>query len=373
MLPVLGGISGWNSTTLNMNFARSGPCTCAIMRAMATLKPACVRAARTQRRRTPLLRLRVLRACPSPPRSCCCPAASASARSTPASRASPTAMPGAIVLKGTTGKPRLGNPPHRVYETAGGHAQRHRPAEPGRRAGGARASCRSWTSARRASSPTSAARPRGVRRGHARASTSPRSTPSRSTSPARTSRKAASPSATTRTCRRRWSSACRARHPQAADHQAVAQPDRHPRERAALHRGRHGRPGGDQHASWAWRSTSPRRRPVIGNVQGGLSGPAIKPIALLKVHQVYEVASPHGIPIIGQGGITTADRCARVPHRRRDRGRGRHRAVLRPAGLPAASTRASPSTCARTRLENVTGLIGTLGSARATQDSAVSG
>ena len=48
------------------------------------------------------------------------------------------------------------------------------------------------------------------------------------------------------------------------------------------------------------------RRPVIGNVQGGLSGPAIKPIALLKVHQVYEVAGPHRIPIIGQGGITTA-------------------------------------------------------------------
>lgn len=48
------------------------------------------------------------------------------------------------------------------------------------------------------------------------------------------------------------------------------------------------------------------RRPVIGNVQGGLSGPAIKPIALLKVRQVYEVARPHNIPIIGQGGITTA-------------------------------------------------------------------
>jgi len=45
------------------------------------------------------------------------------------------------------------------------------------------------------------------------------------------------------------------------------------------------------------------RQPVIGNVQGGLSGPAIKPIALLKVHQVYEVAGPHGVPIIGQGGI----------------------------------------------------------------------
>jgi dihydroorotate dehydrogenase (NAD+) catalytic subunit len=49
------------------------------------------------------------------------------------------------------------------------------------------------------------------------------------------------------------------------------------------------------------------RRPVIGNLQGGLSGPAIKPIALLKVHQVYEVARPHGVPIIGQGGITTVN------------------------------------------------------------------
>jgi len=49
------------------------------------------------------------------------------------------------------------------------------------------------------------------------------------------------------------------------------------------------------------------RRPVIGNVQGGLSGPAIKPIALLKVHQVYQVARPHGVPIIGQGGICSAE------------------------------------------------------------------
>jgi len=48
------------------------------------------------------------------------------------------------------------------------------------------------------------------------------------------------------------------------------------------------------------------RRPVIGNVQGGLSGPAIKPIALLKVHQVYDVARRHGVPIIGQGGICSA-------------------------------------------------------------------
>jgi dihydroorotate dehydrogenase (NAD+) catalytic subunit len=48
------------------------------------------------------------------------------------------------------------------------------------------------------------------------------------------------------------------------------------------------------------------RRAVLGSGQGGLSGPAIKPIALLKVREVYEVAGPHGIPIIGQGGITSA-------------------------------------------------------------------
>jgi dihydroorotate dehydrogenase (NAD+) catalytic subunit len=49
------------------------------------------------------------------------------------------------------------------------------------------------------------------------------------------------------------------------------------------------------------------RRPVIGNIQGGISGPAIKPIALLNVKRVYEVAGPKRIPIIGQGGIASAD------------------------------------------------------------------
>ncbi len=49
------------------------------------------------------------------------------------------------------------------------------------------------------------------------------------------------------------------------------------------------------------------RSPVIGNNQGGLSGPAIKPIALLKVQQVYQVCRAHGIPIIGQGGVYTAE------------------------------------------------------------------
>ncbi len=50
-----------------------------------------------------------------------------------------------------------------------------------------------------------------------------------------------------------------------------------------------------------------QRTPILGNNQGGLSGPAIKPVALLKVHQVYQVCRNHGIPIIGQGGITSAE------------------------------------------------------------------
>ena len=49
------------------------------------------------------------------------------------------------------------------------------------------------------------------------------------------------------------------------------------------------------------------RKPVIGNNRGGLSGPSIKPIALLKVHQVYQVSKKYNIPIIGQGGITSAN------------------------------------------------------------------
>ena len=48
------------------------------------------------------------------------------------------------------------------------------------------------------------------------------------------------------------------------------------------------------------------RRPVLGNNQGGVSGPAIKPIAVFKTFQVAQVARPLGIPIIGQGGVTCA-------------------------------------------------------------------
>jgi dihydroorotate dehydrogenase (NAD+) catalytic subunit len=49
-----------------------------------------------------------------------------------------------------------------------------------------------------------------------------------------------------------------------------------------------------------------RRRPLLGNVVGGLSGPAIKPIALRCVHQVRQAVE---IPIVGVGGIMTLDDC----------------------------------------------------------------
>jgi dihydroorotate dehydrogenase (NAD+) catalytic subunit len=46
-----------------------------------------------------------------------------------------------------------------------------------------------------------------------------------------------------------------------------------------------------------------RRRPLLGNITGGLSGPAIKPVAL---YMVYEVAGTVEVPVVGCGGITTA-------------------------------------------------------------------
>jgi len=48
------------------------------------------------------------------------------------------------------------------------------------------------------------------------------------------------------------------------------------------------------------------RQPVLGNISGGLSGPAIKPVALWKVHQVRGIAARHHIPVLGQGGITSS-------------------------------------------------------------------
>jgi dihydroorotate dehydrogenase (NAD+) catalytic subunit len=47
-----------------------------------------------------------------------------------------------------------------------------------------------------------------------------------------------------------------------------------------------------------------RRRPILGNVTGGLSGPAIKPLAL---RLVWQVARKVGVPVVGIGGIATVE------------------------------------------------------------------
>ena len=47
-----------------------------------------------------------------------------------------------------------------------------------------------------------------------------------------------------------------------------------------------------------------RRRPLLANVTGGLSGPAVFPVALRMVWQVYEAVS---IPIMGMGGVSGAE------------------------------------------------------------------
>ena len=114
------------------------------------------------------------------------------------------------------------------------------------------------------------------------------------------------------------------------------------------------------------------RRPVIGNVQGGLSGPAIKPIALLKVHQVYEVARAHGVPIIGQGGITSAQDALEF--------------LIAGATAVGIGTALfyDPMVCRKVNdgiaeylrargMKNVSELTGTLNTAREIQDCAVSG
>ena len=46
-----------------------------------------------------------------------------------------------------------------------------------------------------------------------------------------------------------------------------------------------------------------RRRPLLGNISGGLSGPAVKPVAL---YMVYQVAGAVDVPVVGCGGIATA-------------------------------------------------------------------
>jgi len=48
------------------------------------------------------------------------------------------------------------------------------------------------------------------------------------------------------------------------------------------------------------------QRPLLGNRTGGLSGPAVKPVAIAKVYEVFDAVG-HRVPLIGMGGIANAD------------------------------------------------------------------
>ncbi len=88
-------------------------------------------------------------------------------------------------------------------------------------------------------------------------------------------------------------------------------------------------------------------RPRLGNVTGGLSGPAIRPIAVLAV---YEVARAVSIPIVGQGGIETLTRRTRVFPCRRDGNLDRNGELHRPADSRAYRRRSCKPYLARRNL-----------------------
>src|SRR2546428_2319549 len=70
-----------------------------------------------------------------------------------------------------------------------------------------------------------------------------------------------------------------------------------------------------------------KRRPILGTGSGGLSGPAIRPIA---GHITYQVAQAVAIPIIGAGGSTQSEGAPGVLLGGRAAGSGGHRALARP-------------------------------------------
>ena len=69
------------------------------------------------------------------------------------------------------------------------------------------------------------------------------------------------------------------------------------------------------------------RKPRIANVTAGLSGPAIKPIAL---RMVYDASKAVNIPVIGMGGISTAADIVEFMLAGATRSADRHRQLLGP-------------------------------------------
>ena len=97
-----------------------------------------------------------------------------------------------------------------------------------------------------------------------------------------------------------------------------------------------------------------KRAPVIRNVTGGLSGPAVFPVALRMVWQVYEAVR---IPIIGMGGVSSAEDVVEMMLA------GATAVEVGAANLvdPFASKKIVeelPAVCERLHIENLTDIIG---------------
>ncbi len=101
-------------------------------------------------------------------------------------------------------------------------------------------------------------------------------------------------------------------------------------------------------------------KPVLANKTGGLSGPAIKPIAVHLVNKVYdEVTKSRGIPILGVGGIMTAsDAIEFIIAGASAVGVGT--ANLIEPGCAAKIVEGIKNYCARKKMANIKELIGTL-------------
>ena len=87
-----------------------------------------------------------------------------------------------------------------------------------------------------------------------------------------------------------------------------------------------------------------RPRPLLGNIYGGLSGPAIKPVAL---RVVYEVGQVVDIPVVAIGGVTElADVLDFLAVGRRSRSRSARRSSPTRRCRSASSTSSRPSAAA---------------------------
>ena len=98
------------------------------------------------------------------------------------------------------------------------------------------------------------------------------------------------------------------------------------------------------------------RRPKISNIVGGLSGPAIRPIA---VRMVYECRQTVKIPIIGMGGIADARDALEFIIAGADGRAGRHGELRRSRSSGRSCSTASPTTCSGITSPRIADLVGT--------------